>query len=296
MKLHLCLIALFFSAIFANEQAPTYHHQMKAYGQSTATPDAQSGTQINMLDALAHNFLYKSDNARRQYVSSLADNERIFQLAFGLKRIGQFDLIRQYFHPNIQMLVLYSANQFYVTVGRQFPSGLLDNLYGFFLTSLRYQDVDIRDSTSTYLTAHAPGWVNKRWKFIPTVSTYGGMTFFMTFTGEEFDGYDNVDQSGWSVAAVRRVEGDKRSSTSTYLNVQQGPGQSNLFSLIPVRGGDCFLVALSRDDLVLDRVDQTGWFMALGEDRPMGADPEDIAKYVVLTKSSNYCWNLAFAM
>jgi hypothetical protein len=239
----------------------------------------------NLLDALAHRFLFRSDTGRRAYIASLAADDRLFQVAIGLKRRGAFDLIRQYFHPSVQQLVLYSANSFYIQVGGTFPAGTKDSTSNWFLSSLRYQDLDRRDTTSTYINAHVHGWINKEWQFVPTLSSYGGMAFYIVFAKEEYIGYDGVNQQGWSLSAVRRLNTDKRDATSTFVSLHAAPIQSNTWTLTPVLGGDSYLISLARDDLRLDGVDQTGWYLDLADVRKNPVDAEDLGFYMQVTQN-----------
>jgi hypothetical protein len=260
-------------------------------------PNAQSMNNVdtNLLDALAHRFLFRSDPGRRAYIASLASDDRLFQIAYGLKRRGLYDLIRQYFHPSIQNIVLYGANSYYIMISKTFPGGARDALADWSLTSLRYQDLDRRDGASTYVNLHSPGWVNKQWKFVPTLSSYGGLAFFIVFAKEEYIGYDGVNQNGWSLSAVRRLNSDKRDGTSTFLNAHAAPIQSNTFILTPVLGGDSFLISLARDDLRLDGVDQTGWFMDVADVRKNPTDAEDTGFYVkVASGIPKYFWAIRF--
>jgi hypothetical protein len=266
--------------------------------QVIQNPNAASmnNLDVNLLDALAHRFLFRSDSARRQYIASLAADDRLFQVAYGCKRRGLYDLIRQYFHPSVAQIVLYGSNSFYIQVGRTFPGGQRDAISDWHLSSLRYQDFDRRDGASTYVNAHVPMWINKQWKLIPTISSYGGMAFYITFANEQYIGYDGVNQKGWSLSAVRRLTSDKRDATSTFVSLHAAPIQSNTWTLTPVLGGDSYIISLARDDLRLDGVDQTSWCLDVADVRKNPTDAEDQGLYIKVAQGPpSHSWVIRFA-
>jgi len=139
----------------------------------------------------------------------------------------------------------------------------------------------VRDQSSTYVSFHSPGWVDKEWNIVPTLSAYGGLAFYIVFAHEEYTGYDGVDQTGWSLSAVRRLASDIVSSTETNAMIHASPEQSNTFVLTPVLSGDTFLISLARDDLTLDGIDQTGWYLDVGAIKTDPSDSEDTAYHAV---------------
>jgi len=254
---------------------------------------AQSG---DILDTLSHRFLFKSDLSRRIYVASLSNDNRVFQLAYGLKRRKMYDEIRQYIHPNVQQLVLYGTSSFYIMVGKTYRDSLMDDFYDYFLSSLRYEDQDRRDDKSTYVNVHTAGWQNKRWKLTPKSTVYGGISFIVSLATDENTKYDHVNQKGWQLTAQRLLQFDMRSDQSSNIFSRKAGEDSNTWLLYPINGGDSFLFALSRDDNKFDHVDQTGWFMDIGDERTTGQNPDDFSNYVIISEfEPMYSWNIRFA-
>jgi len=233
----------------------------------------------------------KTDTGRRLYLAQFQNDPRVFQIAYGLKRLGKIDMIRQFFHPNVQEIVLYGNQPFYITVG-SLVGGALDAAYDWYLSCARYQDNDKRDTSSTYCNVHGPGWQNKRWFFTPVNRVYPDGTFFINMAIDETK-TDGVDQTGWSLAAKRLTQFDARSATTSRILIQGGAVTSNTWILNPVNGGDSFMIQLARDDPNSDGVSQTGWFLDVGEARQNAENPDDISNYAILqAQRSAHMWNI----
>jgi hypothetical protein len=250
---------------------------------------------IDSSDTLAGLFISKTDTARRLNVRDLENDPRIFQLAYGLKRQSRYDLIRQFLHPNIQDIVLYGSQPFYITVGTNDEGGI-DATYDWFLSADRYADNDRRDTTSTYVMVHAPGYQNKRWLLTPVDVVYPSGSFFIQMYADETLA-DTVDQTNWYLTAARVVGFDISGAAASHLIIQQGSVDSNAWVLTPQLGGDCFAIQLAQDGTVNDGNDMTGWFVSRGESKTnVNSDPDNISLYAVIQAAiPSHLWNIKMA-
>jgi hypothetical protein len=242
-------------------------------------------------DTLAARFIEKSDTGRRLLMSQYANDPRVFQVAYGLRRAGKIDMIRQFFHPSVQDLVLYGNQPFYVQVG-PLVDGTLDSAYDWFMSCARYQDDDKRDASSTYCHTHVPGWQNKRFFFTPVNRVYPDGTFFINMAADETQ-TDGVNQAGWSLNAKRLTQFDARDAVSTRVSIQAGAVTSNTWILTPVNSGDSFTIQLARDDPNSDGIVQNGWYLDIGESRSNAMNPDDISNYLIIQAGKPvHTWNI----
>jgi len=248
-------------------------------------------------DSTAARFLARGDGDRRQVVNQIfATNPvQIFQLAYGLKRLKLYDIIRAYMPPSIVDIVLYGAYSFFLKTGvacavnqGEFTTAnaVNDALTGLYLTAHRYYDGDKRDSrTSTYVHWHTAGFGAKRWKLTPVASSYAGTAFFISLAADELK-YDGIDQTGWLLAAQRYSLFDKVDPNFSHGFISVPPISSNVWVLTPVDRGDSFVISLAFDENQLDGISQTRWFLdynplnVLTDRRPNDVNTHDDSYYV----------------
>jgi len=241
-------------------------------------------------DTLANRFLFKSAEDRRAMIDAIyigPTPTQIFQLAYGLKRQKQYDVIRAYFHPNIADIVLYGSYSFYIqydrkasrTNGEWFDGGVdttqgsagnTNLIFEYYLSAHRYFDQDKRDELSTYVNVHSAGWGAKRWKLTPVATTFAGTGFYISLVVDEHK-YDGINQAGWYLSLQRLVAFDKgnhaipansaNGADRTRVIVHAPPVETNVWVLTPVDRGDSFLMQLGTDDNMFDAVDQSKWFL-----------------------------------
>jgi hypothetical protein len=221
-------------------------------------------------DYTAQRFLGRGDGDRRTIINQMFTTNpvQIFQLAYGMKRLKLWDLIRAYMPPSVSEIVLYGSYSFFLKTG---PLATVQNgeystagsspdpLTGFYLSAHRYYDGDKRDSrTSTYVHWHTAGFAGKRWKLTPVASTFAGTAFFISLACDELK-YDGIDQTGWLLAAQRYTTFDKADPNFSHAFIAAPPISSNVWVLTPVDRGDSYVITLAFDENQLDGISQTRW-------------------------------------
>jgi hypothetical protein len=248
-------------------------------------------------DMTASRFLARGDGDRRVILNQMyATNPvQIFQLAYGMKRLKLYDLIRAYLPPSVAEIVLYGSYSFTIKTGtlasvqggelstNGFSPDIMTNLY---LSAHRYYDGDKRDSkSSTYVHWHTAGQGGKRWKLTPVASTYAGTAFFCSLAADELK-YDGIDQTGWLLAAQRYSLFDKIDPNFSHGFISAPPISSNVWVLTPVDRGDSFVMSLAFDENQLDGIAQTRWVLGFNptnlaaDRRPNDPNTYDDSYYV----------------
>jgi len=253
-------------------------------------------------DTTASRFLARGDGDRRIMIDQIFKQNavQIFQLAYGLKRLKLYDIIRAYMPPSIVDIVLYGSYSFFLRTGApagilngEFVTGAPDTLSNLFLSAHRYYDGDKRDTyTSTYVHWHTAGFGAKRWILTPVASSFSGTAFFISLAADELK-YDGIDQSGWLLAAQRFTSFDKVDNTFSHAFISQPPIASNVWVLTPVDRGDSFVISLAFDQNQLDGISQTGWYLdfntanILADRRPNTATTFDDSYYATYNLKPN---------